>query len=166
MSNLDSRKLAREGFSQITETEGTRYFFQRGNGHAVRGLLRGRFMRPKPAGSRDPDQYFYEVRVTEPCGTVTRSEMMDNGETVLDEDAVADVGTIVRVDETQRLFQVISPLLAKGEPHEIIIECVGKTKIRGGKTFWRMNAYARVITEAERARIEGLGDADSADSGE
>lgn len=134
-------EMMSKGFRPLTEVEtDVRYYFTKAPGNNCQGVLLARHKRP---GSED--EYFYEIKLTAPCATVTaRGYDEESGEGYEIEDGSASVGDILRFDETAGVRDALMKALKEREPQEVYLECDRKVSSKNSKrSFWRIGVFAR-----------------------
>lgn len=123
-----------EGFRRINPLDGARLYFKAEPGATVRGILLGRFKRTDSDDDAGDDKYYYQIRLTRECVSLTNAES---------EPVTGAVGDVIHIDERSGLRD-LEPLAAMKKPQEVVVRSVEKVKLkRSAGNFWRWDVFGR-----------------------
>lgn len=127
-----------DDFQLVTPMEGEQKWWKPEVGGVVFGRLLGRFPR------RDGDGAYYQIRVEKygkgklpPVRAITGKG--DDAQTV-----VVEVGEIINMDERSSIANLAPQAMSDGV-FNVLIHCLEKVKISGGRTYWRMTAGTKQL---------------------
>jgi len=135
---VDSGFQMPDDFQLVTPMEGTQRWWKQEVGGVVFGRLLGRFPR------RDGDGAYYQIRIEKyskgelpPVHAI--SGKGDNAKT-----EIVEVGEVINMDERSSIANLAPQAMSDGV-FNVLIHCLEKVKISGGRTYWRMTAGTKQL---------------------
>ena len=127
-----------DDYQLVTPMEGEQKWWKPEVGGVVFGRLLGRFPR------RDGDGAYYQIRLERygkgklpPVRAITGKG--DDAQTIV----VAE-GDIINMDERSSIANLAPQAMSDGV-YNVLIHCLEKVKISGGRTYWRMTAGTKQL---------------------
>lgn len=112
-------------------------YFRFAEGSELRGILIGRFSKP----GRGQAGFIYQVQATAPCKAFVRNPDDDGDDYIVEE---VEAGTVVSIDEKASL-KCLKTLCEDDNHYEVVIRCLEKKALDGGRTFWDCAVGKRVV---------------------
>ena len=127
-----------DDYQLVTPMEGEQKWWKPEEGAVVYGRLLGRFPR------RDGDGGYYQIRLEKYSkGTLPPVRaIMGKGDDAVT--VTCEIGDIVNMDERSSIANLAPPAMSDGV-FNVLIHCIEKVKISGGRTYWRMTAGTKQL---------------------
>lgn len=127
-----------DDYQLVTPMEGEQRWWKPEVGAVVFGRLLGRFPR------RDGDGAYYQIRVEKfgkgklpPVRAITGKG--DDAKTI-----EVGIGEVINMDERSSIANLAPQAMSDGV-YNVLINCLEKVKISGGRTYWRMTAGIKQV---------------------